>query len=109
MKREQVPYESRARLEAIHWGAYTAEALRRGIPTWVDVRNATPLRGFAHIFGDPETEQLLRGKYKEELVEFAGSKSGWVLDIGCGAGWLSLGLARRGVTVYGVDISPGQD
>lgn len=108
MSREPVSYESKARLEAIHWGSYTAEALKRGIPTWVDVRNATPLGGFAHIFGDPETERVLRGKYKEELIEFVSSKSGWVLDIGCGAGWLSLELARLGLKVHGVDISPGQ-
>jgi len=101
-------YESKARLEAIHWESYTAEALRRGIPTWVDVRNATPLGGFAHIFGDPETERGLRGKYKEQLIELVGSKSGWVLDIGCGAGWLCLELARLGLKVHGIDISPGQ-
>ena len=101
-------YETDLVREAAHWGAYTEEALKRGIPTWVDMRNATPLRGFAHVFGDPETEHLLRGEYKERLIQVAMSRPGCILDLGCGAGWLSLELARRGMEVHGIDVSPGQ-
>lgn len=101
-------HESMLAKEALHWSSYTEQALKRGIPTWVDLRNATPLRGFAHIFGDPVTEHILRGEYKEKLIRAATSKPGRVLDLGCGAGWLSLELARRGMQVHAIDISPGQ-
>lgn len=94
--------------EALHWGEYTREALKRGVPTWVDVRHATPIKGFAHIFGDPLTEHILRGTWKERLIQAATIRPGLVLDLGCGAGWLSLELARHGMNVHGIDISPEQ-
>lgn len=105
---EREEFERKIAQEAEHWGSYTREALKQGIPTWVDVRNASSLRGFAHVFGDPVTERLLRGVYKERLIRAATTSAGRVLDLGCGAGWLSLELARHGMEVHGVDVSPGQ-
>jgi 2-polyprenyl-6-hydroxyphenyl methylase/3-demethylubiquinone-9 3-methyltransferase len=42
--------------------------------------------------------------YIESRVSFAGRR---VLDVGCGGGLLSEGMARRGARVTGIDLAPG--
>lgn len=45
----------------------------------------------------------------ETLVRLGGFRKGeMVLDVGPGAGWLSRLLSRRGVKIYGLDVSPEQ-
>jgi SAM-dependent methyltransferase len=67
------------------------------------------------IFGDEHVWALLEGGPSASLAErqtafVAGAipiRPGTrVLDIGCGSGWLSAGLAGRGAVVTGVDSSP---
>jgi SAM-dependent methyltransferase len=42
------------------------------------------------------------------ILRNATPKKGYVLDLGCGAGWFSLELARLAMNVDGFDISPKQ-
>jgi len=66
------------------------------------------------IFGDENVYSLLEGGPSEELAqrqadfvaEVIGLKEGTrILDVGCGRGWLSVGLARKGAHVTGIDSS----
>jgi SAM-dependent methyltransferase len=68
-----------------------------------------------NIFGDERVWSLLEGGPSPSMAErqtaFVASvirvRPGLrVLDIGCGCGWLSAGLARRSAVVTGVDSSP---
>ena len=40
---------------------------------------------------------------RDEILRAHGVRAGTVLDVGCGSGWQSLELARRGATVVAVD------
>lgn len=46
----------------------------------------------------------LYAKHAQQLGDLHGKK---VLDVGCGAGFWSLYMAKRGAQVWGIDISPG--
>src|SRR5262252_5332195 len=59
---------------------------------------------------DADIYEHFMGRWSERLakpfIEFAGIRPGdRVLDVGCGTGTLSLGLAQHGATVIGVDAS----
>ena len=56
----------------------------------------------------PELTQVVRGPYLAELEAFLFKPGGRLLDIGCGHGWVSLPLARRGMWVDGIDLSEAQ-
>jgi SAM-dependent methyltransferase len=100
------PYDEKLKEEALFWGHFEEDADRYGIPWWCDLRRATKLsKVILDWMYDPRIEDILRGKYKASLIEQASRKGGKVLDIGCGAGWLSLELARRGLAVDGYDCS----
>lgn len=54
---------------------------------------------------DAEIERL-DGEFYKYFYESVGDISGMkVLDFGCGGGWVSINLARKGATVWGFDIS----
>jgi len=92
--------------ESLFWGQFEEEANKFGIPWWCDLRRATKL---THIISgwmyDPKIEEILRGHDKNRLIRIAKNIKGDALDIGCGAGWLSLELARNGMIVDGIEIS----
>lgn len=77
-----------------------------GIPPWVDRSQA---RGFERDrpgpFDDVTAAEIPQGEETEFLLRRATEiPGGRVLDLGCGAGWLSLELARRGLHVEGVAL-----
>ncbi|MBE9503511.1 MAG: class I SAM-dependent methyltransferase [Proteobacteria bacterium] len=91
--------------EARFWEDFDIEAMKYGMPYWVDYQNAqylnTPKR---FLWSDPEIDKILYGDVKRRLLNSLPAESK-VLDIGCGGGWLSLELARRGHHVVGIDIA----
>lgn len=100
-------YTSKALQEGEFWGQTTKEALEHGVPPWVDRRQS---RGFQRnqsgVYDDVTMSDILSGEDIEFLLQRATEvRGGKVLDLGCGAGWLSLELARRGLHVEGVDLS----
>jgi 2-polyprenyl-3-methyl-5-hydroxy-6-metoxy-1,4-benzoquinol methylase len=59
------------------------------------------------IYDDYLTE-VVRRDYLTEMQDFLFKPGGRLLDFGCGTGWLSLPLARRGMAVDGIDSSEAQ-
>ena len=104
--KKSIEYRALVREEIAEWKKIEAEMSRRGIPWWADVRQAK-IKG-KNIFwrNDPRKESIIRGKERELLLKLAsGEKRQRVLDIGCGSGWLSLELGRKGMNVIGLDVS----
>ena len=99
-------YKQKTKEESLFWGEFEEETNKFGTPWWCDLRRATKLTkivcGWMY---DPRIEKILRGRCKNKLIEAASRTKGNVLDIGCGAGWLSLELARNGMAVNGIEIS----
>lgn len=92
--------------ESAFWDHFNEDAVAHGIPHWLDVRKATPLRReIWSPFDDPKYEEILRGSIKRTYLKIAVQKKGKALDIGCGLGWLALELARHGIDVLALDIS----
>lgn len=57
---------------------------------------------------NPRLTAAVRREYLAELETFLFKPGGRLLDIGCGHGWVSLPLARRGMWVDGIDLSEVQ-
>lgn len=53
---------------------------------------------------DEESAESLYSRTLRFVVHF--SKSGTLLDVGCGAGWLAYLFSKRGFNVTGVDLNP---
>ena len=117
-KRKNSPsYEEQAASEAAFWGDFTSRWIATGIiPPWADIRlaisQAISLGHRDRVLGG-ELENLSR-KLRflrdalRQVAALARERPIRVLDIGCGAGFLSLETARQGANVLGVDLSPGQ-
>ncbi len=98
--------EEQLKREAEFWENFDLNSLKYGMPYWVDLRNAeflnTPKR---YVWCDPKIEDILYGRVKGALFAALPPGKCRILDVGCGAGWLSLELARMGHEVTGVDIA----
>ena len=92
--------------EKREWERIEKEMSRKGVPCWVDLRQANMVGKDSFWREDPRKEKIVRGEEKKRLIEMAIGRKGRVLDLGCGSGWLSLELAREGLEVIGVDASP---
>lgn len=91
------------------YGQVAQEAVARGIPPWVDWRRATAASPEQGAFADPRTQQILSADIVGLILAQASlARGGRVIELGCGAGWLSLELARHGLHVEGVDLSAEQ-
>jgi len=100
------PLDDKLRREAEFWENFDLNSLQYGTPYWVDVQKAeylnTPKR---YIWCDPKIEAILYGAVKEALFAALPKEAVRILDVGCGAGWLALELARLGHQVTGIDIA----
>ncbi|MFH1742084.1 MAG: methyltransferase domain-containing protein [bacterium] len=116
-RRRSTSYEKQADAEAAFWGDFTARWIATGIvPPWADVRLAVGQAiGLGHrdrVLGG-ELENLSRKlRFLRDALHRVSSCSHQrltnVLDLGCGAGFLSLEMGRQGAQVLGVDLSMGQ-
>ncbi|HST05408.1 MAG TPA: class I SAM-dependent methyltransferase [Chloroflexia bacterium] len=97
--------------EGEYWDSFVAERLMRGeIPGSIDWRLTFTQFRFNHQwrpFCLGPAGINFRLSELHYLLGTAAPRPGMrVLDLGCGAGWLGLELARRGAHVTALDISP---
>ena len=105
--------EAALQQESRFWGTVTRLLLDSGvIPYDVDrrraarIRNSDVLRKLGSRRADPQIEDHWRGAFTDQtlaLLEKMGAQR--VLELGCGAGWLALEMARHGLAVDAIDIS----
>src|SRR6476659_2445128 len=110
-KASEAEYSQALAGEGEYWDSFVAERLLRGeIPGSIDWRlTFTQFRanhGWRPFCLGPAGINFRMNELRY-LMDTAVSRPGArVLDLGCGAGWLSLELARRGAHVVALDISP---
>jgi 2-polyprenyl-3-methyl-5-hydroxy-6-metoxy-1,4-benzoquinol methylase len=109
----EILYKENLIKEAEFWGKMAEERWKGGIPLTMDYQLGTRYRvrrsalGWGDYIQDPGLEAWTPfGLARKRFVDFAKKCSGEkALDLCCGAGWLSLELARAGKTVDAIDIS----
>ncbi len=91
--------------EAAEFDAQTKERIANGFVP--DFRRLEPVEWFYNnVWRDPQMARLHWQPRLDRIVETAAKSGGRVLEMGCGCGMLALELARAGLQVTGVDLSP---
>ena len=87
-------YEEQLAQEGEVWGRAARDLAARIPPDWREHRHRL------------RHNVIVQGAYIDELLSHI--RPGMrVLDLGCGAGWLTLAMAQRGADATGLDISEG--
>lgn len=107
---DEASYDLLLKEEGQFWGESTLDAMAHGIPPWVDICSTDGFsRPIPGAWDDHQMHHILFGESLAFfLTEVNRYRSAHTLDLGCGAGWLSLELARAGLHVTGIDVSEGQ-
>ncbi len=105
MKKIKIVSEEDLKKEADSFDIQTDERIKAGfIP---DLRRLKKLDWFYNnVWRDPEFVKIHLMPKINFVIGIAKRKGGKVLELGCGYGYLSLELARNGLDVVGVDLSP---
>lgn len=91
--------------EAQAFNAQAAERVKNGFVP--DLRALSKVSWFNNnVWREPELVELHWMPRINAIITRAKQKKGRVLEVGCGLGMLSLELARNGLDVIGVDVSP---
>lgn len=61
---------------------------------------------YNNVWREPEFVEIHYRKKIDFVLNIAKQKGGKIIELGCGYGYLSLELARNGLEVIGVDLSP---
>lgn len=105
MKPDERDLQEAKALEAAEFDAQTKERIDHGfIP---DLRRLQPVDWFYNnVWRDPEMARLHWQPRIDWIIGIARESGGRVLEAGCGCGMLALEMARHGLQVLGVDLSP---
>lgn len=91
--------------EAAEFDAQTTERIAHGLVP--DLRRLEHVDWFYNnVWRDPKMARLHWHPRIDKIIAAAREAGGHVLELGCGCGMLSLELARAGLRVTGVDLSP---
>lgn len=96
-------YHKKIKEEGKFWDREASELASRGF----DFENRKNFRTQAtvSIWEDSFLENLIRGPYKNRIIELAIKSGGPVIELGCGTGWLSREIAQHGIAVEGYDVA----
>jgi 2-polyprenyl-3-methyl-5-hydroxy-6-metoxy-1,4-benzoquinol methylase len=102
-------YQKEIEQESLFWGRKAEAQLQAGIPWEIDRRQAVRIEGSVSdpwlSSSDPLVHEVWRGEFLNSVLSRARASGQRALELGCGTGWLSLELARMGMTVIAVDVS----
>ena len=91
--------------EAEEFDAQTKERIANGFVP--DLRRLEEVTWFYNnVWRDPQMALLHWQPRLDKIIGIASQSGGQVLELGCGCGMLSLEMARNGLRVTGVDLSP---
>ncbi len=91
--------------EAEAFDAQTKERIANGFVP--DLRRLEEVDWFYNnVWRDPQMALLHWQPRIDKIIGIASQSGGQVLELGCGCGMLSLEMARHGLQVTGVDLSP---
>lgn len=91
--------------EATCFDKQTEERIKQGFVP--DLRRLKKVNWFYNnVWRDPEFVKIHLMPKVNFVLDIAKKRGGTVLEFGCGYGYLSLELARNGLDVTGVDLSP---
>jgi 2-polyprenyl-3-methyl-5-hydroxy-6-metoxy-1,4-benzoquinol methylase len=106
---DEEEYKRQLEKEALIWGLKAEALCKEGVPWEVDRRKATRIEGSPSnpwlSSSDPIVHEGWRGEFLDSILSRACESGQRALELGCGTGWLSLDLARMGMTVTAMDIS----
>ena len=99
----RMDYNEKIKQEGEFWDREANELKSRGF----DFKSRKNFRTHStiSIWEDSFLEDLIRGPYKNEIIKLAVETGGPTLEQGCGTGWLTREIAKKGIEAEGYDVA----